>query len=39
MPSSDTSLITFLEPDAGGKMRYLMESFWLFPRRNEGKAA
>jgi CubicO group peptidase (beta-lactamase class C family) len=34
MPSSDTSLITFLEPDANGQMNYLMESLWLFPRRD-----
>jgi len=40
MPSSDTSLVTFLEPDANGKMGYLMESLWLFPRcKAERKAA
>jgi CubicO group peptidase (beta-lactamase class C family) len=32
MPSSDTAVVSFVEPDANGKMKYLVENLWLFPR-------
>jgi CubicO group peptidase (beta-lactamase class C family) len=35
MPASDTALISFVEPDVRGQMKYLMENLWLFPRSRE----
>jgi CubicO group peptidase (beta-lactamase class C family) len=32
MPTTDTSLLTFVEPDATGRMQFLVENLWLFPR-------
>jgi len=35
MPTSDTALISFVEPDARGRMKFLVENLWLFPRATE----
>jgi len=34
MPATDTALISFFEPDENGRMKYLVENLWLFPRRS-----
>jgi len=34
MPATDTALIGFVEPDEYGRMQYLVENLWLFPRRS-----
>jgi CubicO group peptidase (beta-lactamase class C family) len=39
MPASDTALISFVQPDERGEMKYLMESLWLFPRSREAGPA
>ena len=34
MPSSESSLIWFAQPGERGKMQYLAENFWIFPRKD-----